>query len=60
MKKLKKIKSFIEGNLVDLLTMLALLIIAINSIVLNVTFGFYVLALELIIVAYFISRLCFK
>lgn len=57
MKKLKKIRSFIEENISDVLTILALLIIAINSIVLNVTFGFYIVALELIIVAYFISKI---
>lgn len=57
MKTLKKIKSFIDKNIVDLLTSLALLIIAINSMALNVAFGFYVLSLELIITAYFLSKI---
>lgn len=57
MKTLKKIKSFIDKNIVDLLTMLAMLIIAINSIALNVVLGFYVLSLELIITAYFLSKI---
>ena len=57
MKILKKIKSFIDKNIVDLLTLLAMLIIAINSITLNVAFGFYVVSLELIITAYFLSKI---
>lgn len=57
MKTLKKIKSFIDKNIVDLLTLLAMLIIAINSITLNVAFGFYVVSLELIITAYFLSKI---
>lgn len=57
MKTLKKIKSFIDKNIVDLLTILAMLIIAINSIALNVVLGFYVLSLELIITAYFLSKI---
>ncbi len=56
MKILKKIKSFIDKNIVDLLTVLAMLTIAINSITLNATFGFYVISLELIITAYFLSK----
>lgn len=57
MKKLKDIKKIIVENISDILTMLAIIIIAINSIVLNVAFGFYVIALELIIIAYFLSRI---
>lgn len=57
MKILKKIKIFIDKNIVDLLTILAMLTIAINSITLNTTFGFYVISLELIITAYFLSKI---
>lgn len=57
MKKLKEIKKFIVENISDVLTILAIIIIAINSIIINVAFGFYVLALELIIIANFLSRL---
>lgn len=57
MKTLKKIKSFIDKNIVDLLTLLAMLIIEINSITINVAFGFYVVSLELIITAYFLSKI---
>lgn len=57
MKRLKDIKKFIVENISDVLTMLAIVIIAINSIIINVAFGFYIVALELIIIAYFLSRI---
>lgn len=54
--KYSKVKTFVRGNLTDVLIFLALFIIAINSILINFNFGIYILALELILVAYSLYR----
>ena len=43
--------------IVDLLVLLALIIIAVTTFLLNAFIGMYVIAIELIILSYFISRL---
>lgn len=54
--KYSKAKTFVRGNLTDVLIFLALFIIAINSILINFNFGMYILAGELILVAYSLYR----
>lgn len=47
-----KFKNFIINNLADLIVVIAILIIAINSILINAYFGFYIIAAELILIAF--------
>jgi len=54
--KYSKVKTFVRGNLTDVLIFLALFIIAINSILINFNYGMYILAGELILVAYSLYR----
>ena len=54
--KYRKVKTFVRENLTDVLIFLALFIIAINSILINFNFGMYILAVELILVAYSLYR----
>ena len=60
MKKYKKFfnkfKEYILKVLEDIFAILALIIIGINSCFINIYFGFYVIAVELIIVSYAINR----
>lgn len=60
MKKYKKLfnrfKEYIVKGLEDIFTILALIIIGINSCFINIYFGFYIIAVELIIVSYVINR----
>lgn len=53
---INKYKKYILENLVDILVVIAMLIIGINSSTLNLHLGMYIVSLELIIVAYFISK----
>ena len=54
--KYRKVKTFVIENLTDVLIFLALFIIAINSMLINLNFGMYVLAVELILIAYSIYK----
>lgn len=60
MKKYKKIfnkfKEFILKGIEDIFIILALIIIGINSCFINIQFGFYVVAVELMIVSYAINK----
>lgn len=55
-KLLNKFKEYIVKGLEDIFIILALIIIGINSCFINLYFGFYVIAVELIIVSYAINR----
>lgn len=54
--KYSKVKTFVRENLTDVLIFLALFIISINSMLINFNFGMYVLAGELILIAYSLYR----
>ena len=56
LKKFKRFKEYILKRLDDIFTILALIIIGINSCFINIYFGFYVIAVELIVVSYVINR----
>lgn len=51
-----KTLSCIKINAIDILVVIALLIIGVNSCFINLNFGFYIIALELIILAYALSK----
>lgn len=55
-RKLEWLKSLIIKNLSDLLVFIALILIGFNSCMLNIIFGLYVIALELILIAFFINQ----
>lgn len=54
--KLKKFYKYIVKNIVDLLVLIAMIIIGVNSSIINLNFGMYVIALEFIILAYVLSK----
>lgn len=54
--KLKKFYEYIVKNIVDLLVLIAMIIIGVNSSIINLNFGMYVVALEFIILAYVLSK----
>mgnify|MGYP000094883707 CR=1 FL=1 len=51
-----KTLTYIKSNATDILVLLAGLIIGINSCFINLHFGFYVIALEFIVLAYSLSK----
>lgn len=55
-RKLEWLKSLIIKNLSDLLVFIALILIGVNSCMLNIIFGLYVISLELILIAFFINQ----